>query len=343
MKQVSVIILNWNGNKLLREYLPSVVQYSNQDIAEVVVADNGSTDDSLKILQSEFPSVRVIPLNENHGFAKGYNLAIEQISTPYCILLNDDVRVTEHWIEPMFEYIETHPKIGALQPKLLSDRNPNSFEYAGAAGGYLDRFGYPYCRGRIFDTIEEDKGQYDKVCKVMWATGACLMIRTELYRKVGGLDNDFFAHMEEIDLCWRVRNLGYDLVCIPDSKVYHYGGASLSMGNPRKTKLNFRNSLLMLYKNLPVQYRCRIIFTRLILDGIAAANFFVHGQMKHVKAIWDAHREAKQMIRDIYRNKHQIQDISIKSQPSEAQFKEEKISILWNYYLLRRRKYSSLF
>lgn len=343
MKQVSVIILNWNGNKLLREYLPSVVQYSNQDIAEVVVADNGSTDDSLKILQSEFPSVRVIPLNKNHGFAKGYNLAIEQVSTPYCILLNDDVRVTEHWIEPMFEYMETHPKIGALQPKLLSDRNQNSFEYAGAAGGYLDRFGYPYCRGRIFDTIEEDKGQYDKVCKVMWATGACLMIRTELYRQAGGLDNDFFAHMEEIDLCWRVRNLGYDLVCIPDSKVYHYGGASLSMGNPRKTKLNFRNSLLMLYKNLPVQYRRRIIFTRLILDGIAAANFFVHGQMKHVKAIWDAHREAKQMIRDIYRNKHQIQDISIKSQSSESQFKEEKISILWNYYLLRRRKYSSLF
>lgn len=343
MSKISVIILNWNGNKLLHEYLPSVVQYSNPDIADIIVADNGSTDESLDTLRREFPTVQINTLGKNYGFAKGYNLAIQNISTPYCILLNDDVRVTEHWLEPMLEYMESNPQVGALQPKLLSDRDPKSFEYAGAAGGYLDKYGYPYCRGRIFDTIEEDKGQYDKVRKIMWATGACLMVRTELYRQAGGLDNDFFAHMEEIDLCWRIRNLGYDIVCIPQSKVYHYGGASLSMGNPHKTKLNFRNSLLMLYKNLPVQCRRRIIITRLLLDGVAAANFLVHGQWQHVKAIWKAHREANQMVRDIYRNKHKVHGMRIKSQPSVSQFKEEKISILWNYYTLRRKTYTSLF
>lgn len=340
MKYISVIILNWNGSRLLREYLPSVVQYSNPDIADVIVADNGSTDDSIKILKEEFPSVRIIPFNDNHGFAKGYNLAIEQINTPYCILLNDDVRVTPHWLEPMLSYMEGHPETGALQPKLLSDRDKTMFEYAGAAGGYLDRFGYPFCRGRIFDCVEKDEGQYDSVTKIMWATGACLMTRTDLYRKAGGLDDNFFAHMEEIDLCWRIRNLGYDIVCIPDSKVYHYGGASLAMGNPRKTKLNFRNSLLMLYKNLPLEKRNSIIFSRMLLDGVAALNFLLHGQFAHVKAIWTAHQEYRKMIKEIYQDKQKVHENE--SHTPNSIFREEQFSILSKYYIKRIKKYSEL-
>lgn len=338
MKKVSIIILNWNGSKLLRKYLPSVVQYTDGDIADVIVADNGSTDESLQILREEFPTVRVIAFDQNHGFAKGYNLAISHIDTPYCLLLNDDVRVTEHWLEPMLEYMEAHPEVGAMQPKLLSDRCQQSFEYAGACGGFLDRFGYPFCRGRIFDTTENDRGQYDDVAKIMWATGACLMMRTDVYSKAGGLDELFFAHMEEIDLCWRVRNLGYDIVCLPQSKVYHYGGGSLAMGNPRKTKLNFRNSLLMLYKNLPRSRRRSVIVKRLLLDGVAAINFLLHGEVMQVKAIWDAHREASAMYRSTYRhlagNTTQKKDIQT--------FGEEKLNILIEYYLKRHKHFSEL-
>lgn len=341
-KKISIIILNWNGSELLRKYLPSVVQYSNPDIADIVVADNGSTDESLQILNTEFPDVRVIELDQNHGFAKGYNMAISHIDTPYCILLNDDVRVTKNWLEPLLEYMETHPEVGTLQPKLLSDRDPSSFEYAGASGGYLDKFGYPFCRGRIFDTVETDNGQYDDVVDIMWATGACLMIRTDLYREAGGLDEQFFAHMEEIDLCWRVRNLGHSIVCVPQSKVYHFGGGSLAMGNPRKTKLNFRNSLLMLYKNLPVQHRRRIIITRLFLDGVAALNFMLHGEIQQVKAIWKAHREACYLVKYIYRNKYKVHGIRIKSLYPESKFKEERLNILVEYYIKRHKNYSQL-
>lgn len=338
MKKVSIIILNWNGSKLLRKYLPSVVKYTDGDIADVIVADNGSTDESLQILREEFPTVRVIAFDQNHGFARGYNLAISHIDTPYCLLLNDDVRVTEHWLEPMLEYMEAHPEVGAMQPKLLSDRCQQSFEYAGACGGFLDRFGYPFCRGRIFDTTENDHGQYDDVARIMWATGACLMMRTDVYSKAGGLDELFFAHMEEIDLCWRVRNLGYDIVCLPQSKVYHYGGGSLAMGNPRKTKLNFRNSLLMLYKNLPRSRRRSVIVKRLLLDGVAAINFLLHGEVMQVKAIWDAHREASAMYHSTYRhlagNTTQKKDIQT--------FGEEKLNILIEYYLKRHKHFSEL-
>lgn len=343
MKKVSVIILNWNGTKLLRKYLPSVVQYSNKDIAEVIVADNGSTDESLKVMQEEFSSVRLITLNQNHGFAKGYNLSIEEIDTPFVVLLNDDVRVTENWLEPLVNFMEEHPEVGAVQPKLLSDREPEYFEYAGAAGGFLDKNGYPFCRGRIFNTVEKDLGQYDTNAEIMWATGACLLIRTELYRQAGGLDNEFFAHMEEIDLCWRIRNLGYKIYCIPSSAVYHYGGASLAMGNPRKTKLNFRNSLLMLYKNLPIEERRRKIHWRLCLDGIAALNFLIHGEFQHVKAIWKAHQEALKMIKHIYYNKHKAHGVRITSQTPQANdCKEYKLNILIQYYLLKHKKYSDL-
>lgn len=337
MKQVSVIILNWNGSRLLREYLPSVVENTNRDVAEIIVADNGSTDNSLEILEKEFPEVRVISLGQNFGFAKGYNLAISQIDTPYCVLLNDDVRVSRRWLEPLLAHIETNENIAAMQPKILSDRDPSLFEYAGAAGGFLDCFGYPYCRGRIFETIERDEGQYDLPAKIMWASGACLLVKTELYRQVGGLDENFFAHMEEIDLCWRLRNNGYDIVCLPDSSVYHYGGASLAMGNPRKTMLNFRNSLLMLNKNLPKERRRKIIFTRKCLDFVAAMNFLLHGQYKHTIAIWTAHREAAKMLREIY------QKGTTPNNEKEAEIMpESKVSILKEYYLRGKKTYKKL-
>ena len=258
MKPVAVIILNWNGAALLRRYLPSVIANTNSTIADVIVADNGSTDESVKVLKEEFPEVKTLLFSENWGFADGYNKCVAQTAYKYTVLLNSDVRTPEGWLEPLYEYMEAHSDVGAVQPKLLKDFGPDDprqvFEYAGAAGGYIDKHGYPYCRGRIFGTVEEDHGQYDgEVTDIFWATGACFMVRSEVYLKVGGLDKDFFAHMEEIDLCWRLLNAGYRNCYIPQSRVYHLGGGSLPQGNPRKTYLNFRNNLLLLHKNLPAK------------------------------------------------------------------------------------------
>jgi len=328
--KTAVIILNWNGveHNLLRKYLPSVIEHTNPEVGEVIVADNGSTDDSLKVLSEEFPSVRVIALPQNYGFAEGYNQAIAQVEHPYVLLLNDDVACSPHWLEPLANYMDSHLEVLGCQPKLKSDRDHKMFEYAGAAGGFLDSLGYPYCRGRIFQSVEEDLGQYDTPCEVDWATGACLMVRREAYLKAGGLDSHFFAHMEEIDLCWRLRRMGGKLMCIPSSEVYHLGGASLGPENPRKTKLNFRNSLLMLYKNLPKDQRNGIIFRRKLLDGIAALNFIAHFQLGHALAIWTAHREYSCMIREYYT------DNCINTNFGEA--KNQPLSILWQYYIKGR-------
>ena len=249
-KPIAIVILNWNGVDLLRRFLPSV-QANSSAQAEVIVADNGSTDASCAVLESEFPDVRLIRLPENYGFAEGYNRALEQVDAPYYLLLNSDVEVPAGWLAPLLDYMEAHPEVAACQPKMLSYADRGSFEYAGAAGGFLDRYGYPFCRGRVFDTLERDEGQYDDVAPVLWASGAALMVRRQDWRDAGGLDGRFFAHMEEIDFCWRLRSRGRGVVCIPASRVYHVGGASLAQGNPRKTFLNFRNNLLMLYKNLP--------------------------------------------------------------------------------------------
>lgn len=359
MSRISVIILNWNGveHGLIRQYLPSVVKYSRREDTQVIVADNGSTDASLQILKDEFPSVRVIALDQNYGFADGYNRAIAQVAAEedapeYVVLLNDDVRVTPDWLDPLVSYMDNHRRCAGLQPKLLKDvtglanmtarpDQPDFFEYAGACGGYLDNMGYPYCRGRIFDDVEEDRGQYDlpegEAWPVMWATGACLMVRTQAYLQAGGLDKRFFAHMEEIDLCWRLRRMGYELVCVPQSKVYHKGGASLPQGNPKKTKLNFRNSLVMMWKNLPAENCNKILFRRKFLDGIAALNFLLHGQFKQVWAIVKAHREADDMIARQY-NASEL--VGFGKAPI---FKQEKISILFNYYIKGRKRYSDLF
>ena len=246
MMKVSVVILNWNGCDMLRTFLPSVVRYSEGEGVEVCVADNGSTDTSVSLLQQEFPSVRTIVLDQNYGFADGYNWALQQVDAEYVVLLNSDVEVTEHWLEPMIAYLDAHPEVAACQPKIRSQRQKEYFEYAGAAGGFIDKYGYPFCRGRIMGVVEKDEGQYDTVIPVFWATGAALFIRHTDYVNVGGLDGRFFAHMEEIDLCWRLRSRNREIVCVPQSIVYHVGGATLKKENPRKTFLNFRNNLVML-------------------------------------------------------------------------------------------------
>ena len=334
--RIAVVILNFNGAEMLRAFLPSVVDYSPE--AEVIVADNCSTDASAQVMREEFPAVRYIQLEKNYGFADGYNRALAQVEAEYFLLLNSDVEVTQGWLAPMLEYMDSHPGVAACQPKLLSYKNKKEFEYAGACGGFIDKYGYPYCRGRIFDTVEEDKGQYDSVAELFWATGAALMIRAEDYRAVGGLDGTFFAHMEEIDLCWRLRSRGRGIVCIPQSCVYHVGGATLNKSNPRKTYLNFRNNLLMLYKNLPENELRHVMFVRALLDYVAAFKSLLSGDAAGCRAVLQARR-------DFRRIKHDYSDLRRENLEKcvEADVKERtSFSILWKYYAEGRRLFSEL-
>ena len=296
--KVSVILLNWNGRKLLEKFLPSVVAHTPSDVAEVVVADNGSTDDSVAMLRERFPGVRLILLDRNYGFAEGYNRAIEQTAAEYTVLLNTDVEVTPGWLTAPLEELDADPSVAAVQPKLLSRRDRSFFEYAGAAGGWIDRYGYPFCRGRVLSVVEEDRGQYDAPADIFWASGACLFIRTDVYRRVGGLDARFFAHQEEIDLCWRLRSRGYRLRCTPQSVVYHVGGGTLHTESPYKTFLNFRNNLLMIYKNLPDRDLRRVMRLRRVLDGLAALRFVLTGHVKNAAAIVRARREFHRWRKD---------------------------------------------
>lgn len=289
-KKVAVVILNWNGAKLMEEFLPSVVDYSLAELAEVIVADNGSTDASVDMLKEKFPSVRIIQLDKNYGFAEGYNQALKQIDNEYTVLLNSDVEVTPGWLDAPLAAMEADSTIVAAQPKIRAQRNKDYFEYAGAAGGYMDIYGYPYCRGRLLHVVEKDEGQYDTPTDILWATGACLFIRTTIYKEVGGLDAGFFAHQEEIDMCWRLRSRGYRLVCTPQSVVYHVGGATLQVESPRKTFLNFRNNLLMLYKNLPEKDLKHVMRARFWLDYIAATKFLLCGHVQNAKAVYEARK-----------------------------------------------------
>ncbi len=293
LMKCSVIILNWNGAEMLRRYLPSVVEHTMDEGCEVIVADNGSTDESMAVMAREFPSVKTIILDKNYGFAEGYNRAIEQVESEYVVLLNSDVEVTVHWLTPLLAYLDAHPEVAAVQPKIRSDRKREFFEHAGAAGGYLSRLGYPYCRGRRFGRVEKDEGQYDNIVNIDWTTGACMCVRTNVYKECGGLDAAFFAHMEEIDLCWRMRNNGWKLACVPQSTVFHLGGGSLSYDNPRKTYLNFRNNLLMIYKNR--RWPWAVLTLRWILDYAAAAMFVIIGKPGSAKAVFEARRDYKQM------------------------------------------------
>lgn len=295
MKKAAVIILNWNGRQLLERFLPSVLRHTPTGTAEIVVADNGSTDDSAAFLTGNYPSVRLLRFDRNYGFAEGYNRAIEAVEAEYVVLLNSDVEVTEGWLDAPLHALDADPKLAAVQPKLLSEHNRSYFEYAGAAGGFIDRYGYPFCRGRIFSTVEKDTGQYDMPCDILWATGACLFIRRDIYLKEGGLDARFFAHQEEIDLCWRLCCRGYRLRCIPQSAVYHVGGGTLQAEKPQKTFLNFRNNLLLLYKNLPPAEWRRVARIRFWLDYVAAARFLAEGHPANAAAVFQARREFRKL------------------------------------------------
>lgn len=289
--KVSVVILNWNGVKHLRTYLPSVV--ANTPKAEIFVADNGSTDESLEVIANEFMTVKTIVLDQNYGFAEGYNRALQQIESKYVVLLNSDVEVAEGWLDPLLDYLETHPDTAAVQPKIRSWVHRERFEHAGAAGGYVNGLGYPYCRGRVLWKVEEDKGQYDDIVNVDWTSGACMCVRTQVYKDCGGLDAAFFAHMEEIDLCWRMRNKGWKLVCVPQSVVYHLGGGSLNYESPRKTYLNHRNNLLMIYKNK--QHPWGVLFVRFFLDYAAAFFYLLQGRWGAFTAVFKARRDYQKM------------------------------------------------
>lgn len=285
---VAIVILNWNGKKFLAEFLPTVLQstYSNY---QVIIADNGSTDGSIEFLQKTFPELRLILLNENYGFAKGYNLALQQVEADYFILLNSDVKVVPGWIEPMVALAESDPLIAACQPKILSHQLPGFFEYAGAAGGWLDHYGYPFARGRVFDLCESDEGQYDDIAPVFWASGAAMLIRAQAFKAAGGFDDYFFAHQEEIDLCWRLQLLGYKIYCCPQSVVYHVGGGTLPKGNSLKTYLNFRNNHVMLYKNMRGLRRWFIIPFRMVLDAVSAFKSVLAGDGGYFVAVFSAH------------------------------------------------------
>ena len=267
--------------------MPSVVEHSAEH--EIIIADNASTDDSVAFLKSSYPTVRIIGLSKNWGFAEGYNAALKQIKADYYVLLNSDVEVTPHWINPIIDIMQSNTKIAACQPKIKDFKRKTYFEYAGAAGGYIDWLGYPFCRGRIFDTCEEDTGQYDDTKEIFWATGACMFVRADVFHQAGGFDSQFFAHMEEIDICWRIKNLGYQIYYCPTSVVYHVGGGTLHKSNPRKTFLNYRNGLAMLYKNLPSDKLFSTIFLRLVLDGISGIKLLLDGSFKDVWAILKAH------------------------------------------------------
>lgn len=342
--KLAVVILNWNGHSVLRRFLPSVITCSALPGVKVIVADNHSDDDSLDILEKEFPEVEVIRLEQNYGFADGYNRSLKRIEAEYYLLLNSDVEVTSGWLEPMIEYMDVHPEVAACQPKLLSynikeDSGRDVFEYAGACGGFLDKYGYPFCRGRIMEVVEDDRGQYDTVCSLFWATGAALMVRSADYWNVGGLDGRFFAHMEEIDFCWRLRSRGRGIVCIPQSKVYHVGGGTLNKENPRKTYLNFRNNLLMLYKNLPEDELKKVMRVRCFLDYVAAFSFLLKGERKTFRAVFRARRDFN-LIMDSFKSDREenLKAVSLPSIPEHFNG-----SILWNYYVNGKKTFDKLF
>ena len=298
MKELAVIILNWNGRSLLERFIPTAVANTSGSEVELIVADNGSDDDSVEWMRSNFPDVRLITFERNYGFAEGYNRAIAAIDHPYVTLLNSDVEVTPGWWQPILAFMKGNPDVGAVQPKIMSLRSRNCFEYAGAAGGYLDALGYPYCRGRLFDVTEEDRGQYDgEPVDVAWASGACLTMPRRLYLDLGGLDPLFFAHMEEIDLCCRVIRAGKRVCAISDSMVFHLGGASLEQGNPKKTYLNFRNNLLLLHKNLPRGEGRRKLFWRRLADSLAFGMYLIKGDIPNAKAVIKAHGDFRRMRR----------------------------------------------
>ena len=288
VKRIAIVILNWNGKDFLEKFLPEVIRYSNL-LSRIVIIDNASSDNSISFLTQHFPYIEIIQLDKNYGFTGGYNRGLKGIKEEYYVLLNSDVEVTENWLEPLITFMDNHPDAAACQPKIKSYQDRDLFEHAGAAGGYIDYLGYPFCRGRIMNMLETDHGQYDSIQRVFWATGACLFIRSKVFHEQGGFDDDFFAHMEEIDLCWRIQQAGKEIYVVPESQVYHVGGGTLPKNNPRKTYYNFRNNLFMLFKNLPGNQLILLIPARLFLDGLAGIKFLFDGDIKDTYAVFKSH------------------------------------------------------
>jgi GT2 family glycosyltransferase len=333
--RVSVVILNWNGVNYLRQFLPSVCASTYENL-QIIVGDNASSDESVSFIEANYPQIKIISNDKNYGFAGGYNKVLDQVEGDYFVLLNSDVEVHPEWIQPVIALMEGDQQIAVAQPKILSQRNKDTFEYAGAAGGFLDIFGYPFCRGRIFDSLELDKGQYNEVTEIFWATGAALFIRKEKWLEAGGFDEDFFAHMEEIDLCWRLKNKGYKVMYCPDSVVYHVGGGTLDAESPFKTYLNFRNNLFLIQKNLSFFHASIVIFVRLWLDLVSLLKFLYDGRPKHARAINKAHTS---FFAAIFKNGKKASKISTSHFNSTAMIRK---SIVWQYFVLKKKTFDRL-
>jgi GT2 family glycosyltransferase len=338
MVKTAVVILNWNGIDWLKKFLETTLRLSGSNDTMVYLADNGSTDGSMQWVEENKWPVGLIQLETNHGFAGGYNLALSRINAKYYVLLNSDAEVTEGWLRPLTDFMDSNPDVAACQPKIKSYGNKDYFEYAGAAGGYIDKFGYTFCRGRIFDNVEKDEGQYDSTADIFWASGACMMVRSDAWKKCGGFDDDFFAHMEEVDLCWRFHLAGYRVACIPESVIYHAGGGTLPYDTEKKTYLNFRNNLFLLYKNLPESKLKKIILLRKILDGIAAIMFLLKGRPESFTAVRKAHRDFYKSINSLRTKREIIKSLAL----PETCNCLLNISIVSRFYLRGQRLYSSL-
>ena len=330
--KIAIVILNWNGQKLLEQFLPSIVNFSSEE-AVIYIADNASTDSSIEFIQKNYPSIKIVQNTVNGGYAKGYNDALKFINADIYCLLNSDVEVTKNWLKPIIDVFETEEKTAIVQPKLLAFKDKTRFEYAGAAGGYIDFFGYPYCRGRVFNFLETDKGQFNDTTNIFWASGACLFIRSEVYHQLKGFDEDYFAHQEEIDLCWRTQNNGYQVKYVGKSKVYHVGGATLKETNPHKTFLNFRNSLINVAKNVPKKWFLFVLISRLILDGVAGLKFIFELRPIHSLAIIKAHFS-------FYKNFNK--SLNKRKKVSKKQNYYRHISVVWQYFVLGRKEFKNL-
>jgi hypothetical protein len=335
MSKIAVVILNWNGINFLKKFLPILIEKSNTPEVELWVADNNSQDKSLEYIKENFPKIKTLSFNKNYGFAEGYNKALSQINAQYFVLLNSDVEVTDNWIMPIIEYMDNHPEVAAAQPKILSYHNKSKFEYAGAAGGYIDKYGYPFCRGRILNTIEEDTGQYNTEKEIFWASGACLFIRANDFLN-NKFDEDFFAHMEEIDLCWRLKNKNKKIMYLPKSKIYHVGGGTLPQNSPHKLYLNFRNNLLLLYKNLPKNDTFKIIIQRMFLDGISAIFFLLKLQFSYFYAVIKAHIHFYKLLKK-FKNKRR--KLLIFNKKQKLIYNK---SIVFDYFFKKKHKFDDL-
>ena len=336
--KIAIVILNWNGEKLFGEFLPSVIRNSNFPDTEIIVADNASTDSSLEVLREKFPEVKIIELDKNYGFAEGYNQALKQVEAEFFVLLNSDVEVTPNWLAPCIFMLEYDDSLVAVQPKILSYEKPHQFEYAGAAGGFTDMFGYPFCRGRILNRIEHDLGQYNTPTTIFWASGACMFIKADSFKNAGGFDGDFWAHMEEIDLCWRLKSRGYKIAYQPDSVVFHLGGGTLPYNNPQKDYLNFRNNLFMLFKNHSQKRFHRIFLARMILDGVAAIKFLLGFQFNSFYSVGRAHASFYRNLRSLSRKRKELLKQMVVTEHAEIY----PNSIMWKFFIEKKRKFSAL-